>query len=358
MNDLKITPKKKVLIAPLNWGLGHATRCIPIIEMLQEMNVQVYVASSGRALDLLKKETKNVFFLSLKDPSIKYWNKLPAWLSIFLQFFKLYRFVNKEQAQLNGLIEKHNFSLIISDNRYGFFSEKTPSVIITHQLNIQAGALTKYLRKITAKQLNKFDEIWIPDIDKKPNLTGNLSMNDQIKSQKKYVGWLSRFDQSNQNVTQHFSWLAILSGPEPERTNFEKDLIHQLKSSKEKGVILRGIPEGDAKRELIGGIACYNHLQTQELKQLILSSDIIICKSGYSTVMDLAKLGKKFVCLPTKGQTEQVYLQSFLTQHYGTNEYFKVGKRKIQIIDLSKVTHGSGNQNILKTLLEKHLITS
>ena len=38
--------KKRILVAPLDWGIGHATRCIPIIQQLITHNYEVIIASS------------------------------------------------------------------------------------------------------------------------------------------------------------------------------------------------------------------------------------------------------------------------------------------------------------------------
>ena len=143
--------KKNILVAPLNWGIGHATRCIPIIRKLQEHNFNVIIASSGRSLELLIQEFPNQDFIKIDDYNIKYYSFLPMAISILIQIPKILLSIKKEHAQLKSIINDFKIDGIISDNRYGMYSQEIPSVFITHQLEIQTPIFRSFIKKINHK---------------------------------------------------------------------------------------------------------------------------------------------------------------------------------------------------------------
>ena len=303
--------KKRILVAPLNWGIGHATRCIPIINALIDNNYAVILAAEGRPLHLLSSEFPQLEIIRFADYNINYSKYLPMSVSMLLQTPKLLWNIKKEQTALQSIINDYNIDGVISDNRFGLYSKTIPSVFITHQLQIQSPYLSDSIRDFNYKYINKFDACWIMD-DEKNNLAGALSKPNTLPNNTIYIGTQSRFEKKESK--KKYDFMAIVSGPEPQRTILEKGLINALKDRTEKSLIVLGKPELNTS-EQIGNLSLKSHLNAKELNTAILQSDLIICRPGYSTVMDLAKLEKKAIFIPTPGQTEQEYLaENFMSK--------------------------------------------
>jgi uncharacterized protein (TIGR00661 family) len=296
--------KKRILVAPLNWGIGHATRCIPIINALIDNNYEVILAAEGRPLHLLSTEFPQLEIIRFADYNINYSKYLPMSVSMLLQTPKLLWSIKKEQFSLQSIIKDYNIDGVISDNRFGLYSETIPCAFITHQLQIQSPYFSHSIRDFNYKYINKFDACWVMD-DEENNLAGSLSKPNTLPNNTIYIGTQSRF--KKQETEKVYDFLAIVSGPEPQRTILEKGLINALKDRTEKSLIVLGKPELNTS-EQIGNLSIQSHLNAKELNTAILQSDLIICRPGYSTVMDLTKLKKKAIFIPTPGQTEQEYL--------------------------------------------------
>tara|TARA_B110001450_G_scaffold28262_1_gene24684 strand:+ start:8289 stop:9362 length:1074 start_codon:yes stop_codon:yes gene_type:complete len=299
--------RKNIIIAPLNWGLGHATRCIPIIEELKKNGFTPIIASDGSALDLLIKEFPTLKFIKLPSYNITYAkNGVFLKLKLLANIPKLIAAVKKETLIINNLVEKENIHGIISDNRFGVYHKNIPSVYITHQINVFSGITTKFTSKLHQKIIRKFDECWIPDIKSENNYSGELSKSHNLKIKSKYVGVLSRFKKNE--IANLYDYLIILSGPEPQRTILEHKLLTELKDSIKKIILIKGVVESEQKITKKNNITCYNFMTSKELELTINQSNIIIARSGYTTIMDLATLNKKAFFIPTPGQYEQLYL--------------------------------------------------
>lgn len=302
-----MTASKNILVAPLNWGLGHATRCIPIINNLIKSGFNPILASDGASLALLKKEFPNLIALELPSYEVKY-SRSGKHLRLKLTFsaLKMLGAVRKEKRVTKRIIKEHNISGIISDNRFGVYSKHIPSVFMTHQLNVLSGTTTQLTSYIHQSLIRKFDQCWIPDVYEKPNLSGFLGHLQKTKLDLRYLGAISRFEKKEM---QHIYDLAVvLSGPEPQRSIFEEIITKELKNSDKKVVVVKGIIEDKQKSESIGNTTFYNFMQTTELEKLINQSAMVLSRSGYTTVLDLARLEKKAFFVPTPGQTEQEYL--------------------------------------------------
>ena len=311
------TKIKKILIAPLDWGLGHATRCIPLIRMFILQRKEMVIASSGDALVLLRTEFPNLTFLTLPAYDIHYKYDSMA-LNMAVQIPKISSIIRKENIVIQQYVENNTIDLIISDNRYGVYHSEIPSVFIGHQLAIQMPKnmqmFAKTALKWHAKMLKSFNQIWIPDFEGEPNLSGALSHNTRIKKEVFFIGPLSRFE-GNEKAKEHISLLIILSGQEPQRSIFEEIILEQITIDYSKVVLVRGLP--NEKRELSVGekdIKVYNHLPSKELEVLIASASNIVCRSGYSSIMDMAAMKKRVLLVPTPGQTEQEYLANYLSK--------------------------------------------
>lgn len=308
---------KKILIAPLDWGLGHATRCIVLIHELRQLNFDITVACSGKIKELLQTEFPNLEFLHLKGYEITY-TKSKRFLpfKILIQIPKILKNIRYEHKWLKVICKEHFFDAVISDNRYGFHAGNTVSVFITHQLLIKTNFtwLDKKLQRINYKYINLFSECWVPDFKEKLNLAGKMSHPEFLpKIPIKYLGPLSRFKKTVNNNLQ-FKWMVILSGPEPQRTLFEKKVLEFAAKSNDTFFIVRGLPGTKENNIKIPNCKIFNHLNTTEMQQAIEQSEYIISRCGYTTVMEVLSLQKKAIFIPTPGQTEQEYLAKHLVK--------------------------------------------
>lgn len=311
------TKKRRVLVTPLDWGLGHATRCIPVIRELEFQGCEVVIGSSGDSLELLRREFTNASFVSLPAYAPQYPRNGSMTLRMAMQLPRFMHVISKEHRVLEDFIVKRNIDLLISDNRYGCWSDKIPSVFITHQSNIMMpkrfGFLGSFVRKQNLKLINRFQECWIPDLPSDHSLAGDLASFGEIDNSLpiKYVGWLSRFERMSDQRDKQFDVLAIFSGPEPQRTLFENVLVQQLKKSGLRYRVVRGLPSANTSEQDDHSV---NFQSTTALQSSVESSDLVIARSGYSTIMDLCALGAKAVLVPTPGQTEQEYLSRRLME--------------------------------------------
>lgn len=315
MNEAKTSSKPKILVVPLDWGLGHATRCIPIIHTLLSQGCTVLLAGEGKAKNLLQNEFPDLVFLSLQGYRARYARK--KWMLPFImaaQIPKILFSIKKENRWLQAIVEKYSIDAVISDNRFGLYHPAIPSVFITHQLSIKTGLgrlADQWLQKLNYRFIHRFSECWVPDAEGKNNLAGSLSHPEKSPSLPvKYTGPLSRFAQSADENAKHI--LLLLSGPEPQRTILENLLLQQLKKHSVPVVLIRGLPGSNEKIKAPSHVVVYNHLAAGALQQKISEASFIISRCGYSTVMDLAALQKKSILIPTPGQTEQEYLATHL----------------------------------------------
>ena len=311
--------KKRVLIAPLDWGLGHATRCIPIIYSFIDQHFEVIIAASGPVKNLLQKEFPNVVFTQLNGYKIRYSNK-GAWLplKLTLQFPGLLWSIYSEHRWLKKTIRDYHIDLVISDNRLGLHDTRIPCIYITHQLKILTGnRFTEWLaQQIHYFFINKYTACWVPDNAAENNLAGNLSHPKKLPAVPvKYLGPLSRFEKNAGE--KKYDLLVLISGPEPQRTIFESLIAKELKGFSGKVLVVRGLPGTLENDSTIlaepDKITIVNHLCAVALNDVIQQSECIISRSGYTTIMDLVKLGQKAILIPTPGQTEQEYLAAYLT---------------------------------------------
>ncbi|WP_130733397.1 glycosyltransferase [Flavobacterium sp. J27] len=298
---------KKILIAPLNWGLGHATRCIPIIKALEKNNFEPIIASDGLALALLKKEFPHLTHIQLPSYNVTYAEKGSNFkLKLFSQVPSIVKAINQEKRVTEKIIAKYNIEGIISDNRLGVYSKSIPSVFITHQLNVLTGNTTWITTKLHHYFVKKFTECWVPDKEKGPNLSGDLGHLEEPFKNIKYIGPLSRLYKKSAPIK--YDLMIILSGPEPQRTLLEKKLTTELKGYKEKTLFIQGIVEDEQKITEKNNVTFYNFMNSEQIEIAFNESEKILSRSGYTTVMDLAQLGKKAFFIPTPGQYEQEYL--------------------------------------------------
>ena len=305
---------KRILICPLDWGLGHATRCIPVIRLLLKKNMEVIIAADGRPLALLKQEFPQLEFIVLKGYNIRYPDSGKMTRKMAFSIPKILKGIKTEHQALKKIIKEKKIDVVISDNRFGCWNKKIKSIFITHQLMIKSPFAEKLLHRINLRFIKNYDECWIPDVKGKLSLSGDLSHKYILPENTFFIGPLSRFNNVPQNIKYKYDAMAIVSGPEPQRSIFEKLILEQLTQTNLKSIVVRGLTEDHDQKETKNNIEIVSHLKANEMQEAILNSKIIIARSGYSTIMDLATLGKKAIFIPTPGQTEQEYLAEILMQ--------------------------------------------
>ena len=318
-----------VLVAPLDWGLGHVTRCIPIINELIQQGARVLVAVNTGQNALLKSEFPQVEFIETQGYNIRYKGGILLKWSLLFRLPSILKEIERENRWLDDILQHHQIDAIISDNRYGLFHRTCPSIFMTHQLQIRSGIgsslragrwslavgrwADRKLLKWNYAFIEKFSSCWIPDLEGKLSIAGLLSHPTELPSiPVKYIGILSRFYISA-NKIQKNALLILLSGPEPQRTEFENILFGQLANSTIDTVVVRGLPGSHLPIPFIReGVQIRNHLPSNALNELLNNSEYIVARSGYSTIMDLLTVKKNAILVPTPGQTEQEYLGHYL----------------------------------------------
>ncbi|MCF8464465.1 MAG: glycosyltransferase [Flavobacteriales bacterium] len=295
---------KRILIAPLDWGLGHATRCIPIIRHLLETRNEPIIAASGRPLLLLKAEFPDVESVELEGYNISYPEGSGMVWKMFQSTPHILKRIREEHSELDEIIGSLKLDAVISDNRFGLYTDKIPCVYMTHQVMIKAPFFELMLYRFHADYMRKFTQVWVPDYERN-GLSGDLAHKFPLPRNGQYIGSLSRFSPSEDVLKTDM--LVIISGPEPQRTRFEKLVLSQLKSFAGNAIAVLGTPDKDFDR-VEGNVRMISHLNAQQLEKEISSAKLIVSRSGYSTIMDLSTLGKQAVFVPTPGQTEQEYL--------------------------------------------------
>lgn len=329
-----------ILVCPLDWGIGHATRCVPIIHELISQGAQVIIGASGRPLAFLKYEFPGIEFIDFPGHSVSYPSHGKGMVfTMMRQFPDLLKATKKEQRTLNKLIEEYELDGIISDNRFGLHTNKIPCVFMSHQVFIKTHAhlsiLEPLLLRLNLNYIKRFTEYWVPDYGDEPSVSGDLSHKKPLPGNGHFIGPLSRFAHletaEKVNLPQNdfeYDVLVMLSGPEPQRSILEEKITKQLEKSKLHAAIIQGKPEAKDRSQGKSNPEIFSHLDTQTLYEKIKNSKVIICRSGYSTLMDLIVLGKKAILVPTPGQTEQEYLARY---HMDKGRYCSVAQEKFDL---------------------------
>ncbi|MDL2261987.1 hypothetical protein LJC11_00605 [Bacteroidales bacterium OttesenSCG-928-I21] len=314
--------KENILISPLNWGLGHAARLIPIIKHLDKEGNNLIIGGSGVAIEILKKAFPHLEFVYIPSPTLVYGKRKSFSLVFYLSFIKFIANVFHENFVLRKIISEKNISVVISDNRLGLYNKKIKSIYLSHQLNIYLTTNRKKPSPVATfahrSYIKKFDYCLVPDIDSVENsLTGRLTENSKNLNLK-FIGPISRFEIRKDFYQRKikYDFVCILSGPEPQRTMLEKKMIDIFDNSNYKIVIIRGLPKCSEKKKDSTSIRFLNHATDSELLDYINCSKRIICRSGYTTIMDLVNIGRRAILIPTPGQSEQEYLALRLSEKH------------------------------------------
>jgi uncharacterized protein (TIGR00661 family) len=326
----KASLKPRILVAPLDWGLGHATRCIPVIRTLLTTGAEVLLAGEGKVETLLRTEFPELVFLNLPGYRIRYAKSaLGTFTALVQQLPKLLRAITFETAWLEANVAEHRINAVISDNRYGLYHSKIPSVFMTHQLLVKTPLrrTDAMLQTQIYRYINRFTACWVPDEAEAPGFAGALSHPAKKPAiPVTYIGPLSRFT-SREPVLDYYP-LVLLSGPEPQRTLLEEKILQQAQLFKNPMLVVRGLPGHTGLPQVPYHVTITNHLPTATLQQAIESAQFVISRCGYSTVMDMMTLQKKCIFIPTPAQTEQLYLAQHLMK---SNHALCIPQSKFQL---------------------------
>lgn len=317
--NLKKGENFKVLIGVLDWGLGHASRMVPVIRYFQSIGYEVNIASSGKAARFLIDYFPHLNHFTLPSYGVEY-KTHSLTLNALANFKSVLRSIQSEHKSLKALLSDLHPDLIVSDNRYGFFSETTPSIFIGHQLQLEVPLRLKWLspaiQYLYHRMLKGFNQIWVPDYEGKMAISGKMGSPNGLKIPVYYLGLLSRFEEvkpsEKNDENSPMDVLIWLSGPEPMRTEFENIILKKVSESRLNFVLIRGL-SGNRLQTIPKNLEVYDHLNDQAFLGLIQQASMIVCRSGYSSVMDLLCLQKSALLVPTPGQPEQEYLAKSLS---------------------------------------------
>lgn len=324
--------KKKILIAPLDWGLGHAARCIPVIKKLLEKNVEVFLGGSGISGKFLQMEFPHLPYEEIPGYEVSYSLKLPMSIAMLRQAPGILRSIQQERKWLEEKLEKDKIDIVISDHRYGLHNKKACCVFMGHQLFISAGGnelLEPVLWKVNKSYIENFDLCWIPDMPGEQNASGKLSHKSDIPFKHSFIGLLSRLEsKKNQTISKKNKVAFILSGLEPLRTELENKLIDQAVSLEEgQYILVRGSNE-NLQRTLPFNWEVINIADSKTSSQILNDTEMVVSRSGYSSIMDYLITRTKALLIPTPGQTEQEYLAKY---HYESNHFYTVNQAQLEL---------------------------
>lgn len=360
-----------ILVSPLNWGSGHATRLSVICSELSVRGHKIFVAAEACHRHIF--DDKDIAgFIELPASRIRYSSFLPQYVAVLLQLPFLVYYFFRDRLHAGRLVRRYDIDVLISDNRFGFWSRRVYSVYVTHQLRVMLPRVFRFMQGVVSWKHRMlagcYDEVWVPDFKEGDYLSGRLSHDCRLPGAVRFIGTLSRGQGAGGNMNMgtdrcgmrvvagsrghgaggelhqrerddRFT-LLLLSGPEPQRSMFEGMVVARERDFDGMIVVAGGnINMGTdrcgrrAASELYAGrrsgdlhqrendtgdrvLRC-GWVDGDELWWLIRHAEHIICRPGYSTVMDLYHMGRKALVVPTPGQPEQEYLGEYLEERYG-----------------------------------------
>lgn len=305
----------EIIYGICSWGLGHATRSLPVLRRLLSENNNLTVISNGRSLEVLKKELgEQATYVDIPDYPMLLSENTRQFLAKSMVYWPVFiKRIEDGLAQLQKILDKKHYDCIISDARYDMYSKKIPSFFISHQMRImnplQIKMFEHAMERFNMFFFKRYRGVMVPDY-KENSLSGDLSHNlkrideDAIH----YVGVLSDF--TRRPMKKDIDFLISISGPEPQRSILEEKLASQTEELKGNVVMTLGKAEKYSitkKKHL----TTYSFVTKELREELLNKSKLVVSRSGYSTLMDVAVVGTKALFIPTPGQIEQEYLSRY-----------------------------------------------
>ena len=348
------TSQQRILVAPLDWGLGHATRCAVLIDRWLEEGHEVILASNGRSAAWLQQRYPKLEVLTdIPDYAVTYPSAGSMAVHFAKQLPRLIRVVRDEHRWLERIVTERNIDSVYSDNRYGLHHQRVPCTLITHQLYVRVPWWSKALvHGICNRYLKRFQSIWVPDYEKGNTLSGALSHGGSWDDRVQYIGPLSRFAvpersrraapvagsavaERSRGLARPPRLVARISGPEPTRSAFEQRLRRLLIETGHAALLILGRPD-KATHEVHSDLTIINHLPDEQLADALTQAELVICRSGYSTIMDLEALDVRALLVPTPGQTEQEYLAEY---HAKLGRHDMISQRELSKVVFDRYLH-------------------
>ncbi|MBZ0242200.1 MAG: hypothetical protein K8F24_03200 [Bacteroidales bacterium] len=336
--------QKSILICPLDWGLGHASRMVPIIKRLDARGHRVVIAADGAGLGFLQDYFPELEFIRFPGFKPQYSRGNSQVFQMMRSMPKALKSFKEDHQFVEKLISSQKIDGLISDNRFGAYTNQVPSVFITHQLHIRIPAFWIFLKPlvdaINIHYIKRFNQVWVPDNLHEPRLSGKLSFPAFPDFDTYYIGVLSRFSPPEQNHEKDIDMLFLLSGPEPQRSLLEEKIIVQSTHLEASFCLLRGVPgKNNTPYHLHKNLLAYDHADDKTFSALIQRAKTIVARAGYSSIMDLTAFGRSAWLIPTPGQTEQEYLAAYLNE----KQWFKTINQ--QQFDLAEILNSSISEN-------------
>ncbi|MCW5899446.1 MAG: hypothetical protein KIT10_09280 [Flavobacteriales bacterium] len=297
----------RILVAPLDWGLGHSTRCVPIIRRLLELGAEPVIGADGGPLALLRGEFPAIPWVRIPGVRIRYGSGRSQLWSMARQFPAMVRSVQAERALFDRIRHAMRLDAVISDQRFGIRATDLPSVIVTHQVFPFTPIAQSALRQLNLRHIARFHRCWVMDEPEAPGLAGELSHGERMPANARYIGTLSRLRSDGPEARDPYRIVAVFSGPEPQRGILERMLLERLPHIPGEHLMVRGLP-GDTPVRRHCNITVVPHLAADDLAMHLRAAEMIVSRSGYTTLMDLVAMGRTALVVPTPGQAEQEYL--------------------------------------------------
>ena len=295
---------KRIGFSVLNWGLGHVTRCVSLIEQLKRQSNSVFVFCNQEQRSIFRQYIKEVEFIDHKGYPFDFRGKGNFKLDLFRSLFALYSYAKKDSEFAKESVQLYDLDLIISDQRYGFFTSQVPSIFITHQLTFPLRGIYGLFNIVNRKEISKFDTVWV--MDNHEHLAGSLSFNKRIKHVV-HIGHHSRFLLLNIDQLKSIKSVLIINGPRIYSRYLLDQFEKQLCSDEIEYVI--GNPDNQKDLDQIDTKATFIPNTDMARADEVMASAKVICGYfGYSTLMDCRVLKCSYDLIPTPGQLEQVYL--------------------------------------------------
>lgn len=299
-----------------------------MIRALRSAGHQVRVGAFGGGLDLLRSEFPDLEIFPFPGYRVRYSRSALTFVPVLLaQAPWILLGLAAEARALRRILVEKPCDLVISDGRYGLVAPGIPCILITHQVAFRVPGrfpgqafAERMLLRLNLACLRRFDRVWVPDFEGALSLSGSLGRPPGIRGNLEWIGPLSRFAPGTgaDRPMPKVDAAAVVSGPEPQRSLFEAVLRKELAKLPGTRVLVRGLPGGrrtslGLESIVPGNLAEFDHLRGEDLARLFTGAELLIVRSGYTTVMELAGLGAKAVILvPTPGQSEQEHLASHL----------------------------------------------
>jgi hypothetical protein len=310
-----------ILICPLEWGLGHAARMIPLAKELVGRGDNVFIGAGEEHLSLFRTEMPGLTYINFPGFRPGYSRYLPSWLMMFCKIPSLIYHSTREHSELKKIILDNAIDIVISDNRFGLWNKDVTTAYMTHQLRIpfpKPFGFTEIIGIMIHRAIiRKFNFCFIPDLPGEMNVSGRLSHGMKLPANARFIGLLSRFSDTQPTTDGSSGYrhnTVILSGPEPQRSILKEKLEELLRKQEVPAIFLGGKPGTANEMIRTGNIIYYSHLGSAQMKETLITSDCIISRSGYTTIMELISLRCTALLIPTPGQTEQEYLAVHLEE--------------------------------------------